>query len=87
MIKFLLLSILTINISFASSTISAKYTVSKIIKNKGKNLIGFKESATYYQVEKKEDLSCIQKSINESKKVEIVYDYKTYQIKSCQIVK
>lgn len=71
---------------FASSLVDAKYTISKLITKDGKSLVAFVESATFYEAKGKV-LSCIQEATKNESKVEVKYDYKTYQIKSCKLIK
>ncbi|MFG1500845.1 hypothetical protein ABMA70_11625 [Halobacteriovorax sp. XZX-3] len=81
--KIILCTLLSFLSVHAATIATSQYQVATFQMEKNEITVSFVESAPFYQAKKK-DANCFQKAIEDKEKVEIKYDYKTFQIQSCK---
>ncbi|WP_412470339.1 MULTISPECIES: hypothetical protein [unclassified Halobacteriovorax] len=81
--KIILCTLLSFVSTYAANLATSQYHVSTFKLEKDEITVSFVESAPFYRASKK-DAKCFQKAIKSKEKVEIKYNYKTFQIQSCK---
>lgn len=85
MIK-LITTLLCLNMMAYAGSTSSTYNISSIRVEKKKVVVSFAESAPYYSAGIKLN-DCFQRALKSKSRVQVKYDYNSFEIQSCKVIK